>query len=252
MKMNKFKKKRIIAAITDVMFMLLLDTAIVATIILKGYALWLAFPVSFAVHLIYCTAFSISPMRATPGLKIQGLQICNMEQHQTVPIGKLFLRPLFSFFSCLIFGFGFWYFLIDSNGCTIYDYASRTIVQSKNQKNREHNQSCLIGVGKNSNIKYFFSDKECLLIGRNPVSCQIVLPADEPCVSRIHCQVRYNHQTDTLLLKDMGSSYGTFLKGGIRLQPEQVAVLEPGQEFYVGTTQNMFAFFASVGGKQDA
>ena len=40
------------------------------------------------------------------------------------------------------------------------------------------------------------------------------------------------------ILKDMGSTYGTFLDSGMKLDPSKVYRLKPGESFYLGERTN--------------
>ena len=82
-----------------------------------------------------------------------------------------------------------------------------------------------------------FSDPQRLVIGRDPTQCNVVLPARTPGVSRQHCILE--RRADGIYLMDVGSSAGTFLPNGQRLQTNQW--LRITGNFYLGSPDVMFA-----------
>lgn len=81
-------------------------------------------------------------------------------------------------------------------------------------------------------------DRGRTLIGLNP-ECQIRFPEGTPGVSHRHCSVNWDAQS-SLVLTDLGSSYGTFLGDGRQLPPNFPMSLQPGSRFYLATTACMF------------
>lgn len=76
-----------------------------------------------------------------------------------------------------------------------------------------------------------------IVIGRT-AECGIVFPEGTPGVSSRHCSVTY--QAGTFVLTDLGSTYGTFLSSGVKLNPNAPTSLRPGDSFYVGDKANGF------------
>ncbi|MCD8146721.1 MAG: trypsin-like peptidase domain-containing protein, partial [Clostridiales bacterium] len=75
-------------------------------------------------------------------------------------------------------------------------------------------------------------------LGRDPQQCQIAYPSTVKGISRVHCELTV---TDgTLYLKDLGSSYGTYLGGGQRLAANQPVRLQPGDRFYLAAHSESF------------
>lgn len=74
-----------------------------------------------------------------------------------------------------------------------------------------------------------------LLIGR-AVEAGVRYPADAKGVSRSHCQVFWND--GALMIMDLGSSSGTFLRGKGQLQPNVPTALVEGDVIYLGSKQN--------------
>lgn len=97
----------------------------------------------------------------------------------------------------------------------------------------------LYGVGGTMSGKIFpLKDDEVSVIGRSAKNCMIVYPQTEEGVSNVHCQVRMAYPCIELI--DLGSSYGTYMQNGLRLNPHQSYLLKNGDEFCVGGKQNKF------------
>ena len=77
-----------------------------------------------------------------------------------------------------------------------------------------------------------------LSIGRDPKRCQIVFPNESQGISSLHCELRF--QGNVVTLTDRGSSYGTFLTGGRKLNNNETVTLKPGDSFYLADTKNEF------------
>lgn len=94
-------------------------------------------------------------------------------------------------------------------------------------------------VGVSGNFKdstFVLNDK--LVIGRNPASCSICYPVDTKGVSGVHCEIRKKGSNYELV--DCGSSNGTFIGSGQKLQPNVPVLITNGTYFYLGSTAQMF------------
>lgn len=69
-------------------------------------------------------------------------------------------------------------------------------------------------------------------LGRNP-QCDIRFPDGTPGISSRHCMVVV--RGDNAMICDVGSTYGTYLKDGTRLQPNQNYAIYAGMEFTLGS-----------------
>lgn len=76
-----------------------------------------------------------------------------------------------------------------------------------------------------------------LRIGRDPARNDLVYPADSQGVSGVHCVLIV--EGGRLLLKDLGSTYGTFV-GGNRLAANAPTELRVGDRFYLGSERETF------------
>ena len=75
-------------------------------------------------------------------------------------------------------------------------------------------------------------------IGRDSAVCRIVYQDGTPGVSSRHCQVYYDEGTGMFVVTDLNSTYGTYLAGGQRLQPNAATPLPPKSSFYLGEVDN--------------
>lgn len=83
-----------------------------------------------------------------------------------------------------------------------------------------------------------FALEGALRLGRLPDQNDLVFPADTTGVSGRHCVVRLTNGGATLT--DLGSSFGTFLGDGARLQPNQAVELKVGDSFTLGSQKQRF------------
>ena len=79
---------------------------------------------------------------------------------------------------------------------------------------------------------------DAIVLGRD-ASCRIVFKEDTPGISRKHCALTWDADKQCFVLMDLGSSYGTYLKDGTKLQPKKAYRLQPGDCFYLAEPTNM-------------
>ena len=77
-----------------------------------------------------------------------------------------------------------------------------------------------------------------LYIGRDPQRCQVVFPSDTRGISSMHCELR--QQGSSIVIVDKGSTYGTFVAGGRKLNANESVQLRPGDSFYLADPMNEF------------
>jgi pSer/pThr/pTyr-binding forkhead associated (FHA) protein len=82
--------------------------------------------------------------------------------------------------------------------------------------------------------------EEPLTIGRDPHTCQLVFPANMTDIGRKHCILRFDKKVQTFLLEDCGSTNGTFLRNGKRIDPGRPQRLQPGDRFYLSNPMTTF------------
>ncbi len=83
-------------------------------------------------------------------------------------------------------------------------------------------------------------------IGRDPDQCQLCYPAEVKGISRIHCELTVSD--GMVYLKDLGSTYGTFLKNGQQMAANQPARLQVGDTFWLASADQTFVI-SRTGGK---
>lgn len=77
-----------------------------------------------------------------------------------------------------------------------------------------------------------------LVLGRDGGKCDLVFPAGTHGISGVHCQLEV--LGDSVWIKDLGSTYGTFLEGGKRLAANQAERLTVGARFWLGSEKEVF------------
>lgn len=83
-----------------------------------------------------------------------------------------------------------------------------------------------------------FSINGCVRIGRDPARNDLVYPAGTQGISGAHCVLLL--EDGRLYLKDLGSTYGTFLSPGRRLAPNEQVLLQVGDKFCLGSERECF------------
>ena len=77
-----------------------------------------------------------------------------------------------------------------------------------------------------------------LIFGRRTEKCNVLFKNETKGISSLHCEIKcYNGK---VLLKDLGSTYGTWLNEGTRLEPNKYYELPDQGVFYLGSKENMF------------
>ena len=77
-----------------------------------------------------------------------------------------------------------------------------------------------------------------LVMGRDSGKCALVFPAHTHGISGVHCQLEV--LDGSVWIKDLGSTYGTFLEGGKRLAASQAQRLTMGTKFWLGSENEVF------------
>lgn len=85
--------------------------------------------------------------------------------------------------------------------------------------------------------EYILKDK--LIFGRDSKHCNVVFPLDAEGVSGMHCQV--SRAGSGVKLRDLGSSYGTFVSGGLKVSQNTEVELSDGDIFWLGSEKMKFS-----------
>ena len=64
--------------------------------------------------------------------------------------------------------------------------------------------------------------------------CALRFAPETPGVSAVHCAVRWDAQRRCFAVRDMGSANGTCLETGMRLQPNRLYRMLPGDVIFLG------------------
>ncbi|MGN0465773.1 MAG: FHA domain-containing protein [Lachnospiraceae bacterium] len=111
-------------------------------------------------------------------------------------------------------------------------------IKSKN-KNKNQLKPYIVGVqGEFGGFQFPIEPGETIWFGRNSGECQIVFPKNKK-ISRRHCSISYDFGQQYFILTDLNSSNGTWIENE-RIEPSQPAVLQSGDEFYIGDSSNVF------------
>lgn len=119
-----------------------------------------------------------------------------------------------------------------SNGTAFQKQAGAAAVQ----KGWKENSLCLRGTSGVYKGRSFFI-KNRIRIGRDPSRNELVYPPKTKGVSSVHCEITI--RDGQIYLSDLGSSYGTFLKG-VRISANQGVPVREGDSFYLGQPQESF------------
>lgn len=229
---------RLRAALIDFLIVVAFIAVTVGVANIKNLSPWFIIAAVLLFNLIYTTLTELL-VGATVGMKIMKLTIADSDGKKPGFLSIL-LRNLCLTFSCIPLGIGFLYCLVDSERRTIYDYATKTaIVGVKRKVSSFKSKAFIEGFGKIF-VGEQFSVESGIMLGRDPTCCTVVFGPDEPAISRMHCCLKYNHQTKMVLLEDIGSTYGTFLWNGKRIHKGQAAALSDGDKFYLANKANAF------------
>ena len=78
---------------------------------------------------------------------------------------------------------------------------------------------------------------QSIMIGRSG-DCALRFPGNAPGVSGCHCTVQWEPSTQSFVVMDLRSTYGTFLATGQKMQPNVPYRLRSGDKFYLGDQNN--------------
>lgn len=95
----------------------------------------------------------------------------------------------------------------------------------------------IIAVGGTLNGKRF-TVSGAVKIGRDSSKCAIAFPVNTQGVSGVHCEISFSG--NVCYVRDLNSSYGTYLADGTKLAPNTPQVLNSGDKFYLASPSNTF------------
>lgn len=255
--------KRIVAAIID-------------SIILSIIGFILGFTLSFVgviiapiITWLYHILMEGGHWHATLGKRMMGLYVADSNGNG-ITYSTAILRLIGKMLSGLILGIGYLMGFFNEQKQCLHDMIAKTYVlngqpqetyangnanvnrdYANNVNDYEHaNQNMnvnnyeglheIIGInGPLAGMIYQIGDNG-LIIGRDSISCQVVIPASQAKVSRIHCYVTFNPMSGMFILNDRNSTHGTYLVNGSRVSYSQPTALKSGDRFYLATPENTF------------
>lgn len=77
-----------------------------------------------------------------------------------------------------------------------------------------------------------------LVIGRSSKECNIVFPSNAPGISKQHCEMIPSQEG--VLLRDLNSSYGTFMADGSPVSADKSVLLKKGDIFFLADKGAVF------------
>lgn len=93
--------------------------------------------------------------------------------------------------------------------------------------------------GEHAGSSYRIANRR-LTFGRDPAHCSVLYPFEAGEISRVHCTLKFNEDSRVFVLEDNGSSNGTFLGSGERLEPGVSRELRAGDRFSLSGTAQLF------------
>lgn len=187
---------------------------------------------------------------ATVGKRAMGLYVADYNG-RGITYSTAILRLIGKLLSGFILGIGYLMGFFSERKQCLHDMIAKTYVldgkpavaynnNSNAYVNEYSNLPELVGVnGPLAGMIYQVSESG-LIIGRDSISCQVVVPASQDKVSRVHCYVTYNPMSGMFVLNDRNSSHGTYLANGKRVPYAQPVALKSGDRFYLATPENTF------------
>ena len=199
------------------------------------------------LSLLYFGLCEGSSMSASLGKRICGLIVVD-EYGMPLNYGTAFLRSLGRIVSGLCLGVGFLIGLFDPDGKTLHDRLAHTFVassrvvyhQQTDRKGSSGMNPQIIGISGQYAGRSIPVAPQGSMLGTDAASCDFPIPHGTPGISRNHCKIQFNSQTQMFILYDLGSTYGTFLGNGSRVMQGQPMALRPGDEFYLASRAMVF------------
>lgn len=113
----------------------------------------------------------------------------------------------------------------------------RSVKRSKDQEKKSRAYKLKGIEGQYANA-VFPVDSE-IVMGRSREGVHIIYPSDTPGISRKHCSIRPTEEGD-LLLKDLGSTQGTYFADGTRLEAGVSYRINRGECFYLASKHETY------------
>ncbi len=232
----------------------------VPPVIIQWMFLYLGFPKSkmflslFFLCLAYETVFEVCSVQATPAKVLFGLHLTNSYGKSLTALQVLIRNTIKYLFILpgLFFSWGYMvpFLLLDNLfvfGRTmqpLHDKAAKAIVTdnviifrlkpSDTYAWPPLNTAGIQCVSGYYAGKFFPLLESKIVMGRSVQNCNIVFPDRTRGVSAIHCELMWDKSSQSIVLRDLGSTYGTVLDHGTRIKDGQMAVLRAEHGFTIG------------------
>lgn len=238
--------KRIVAAIIDSVIVSILVWVMVYILFVTG--VWTVFwnpgsmVLSPLVGWLYYILMEGGSMHATIGKRAMDLYVADANGIG-ITYSDAILRVIGKILTAFTLGIGFVVCLFNDQKQCLHDMVAKTYVLGGSAVPSYGGSSggpklvCVNGplAGMVYNV-----GSSGVIIGRDHVSCQIVIPSSYASVSRVHCYVTYNPASGMFVLNDRNSTHGTYLANGRRVIYSQPAALSRGDRFYLATPNITF------------
>ncbi len=229
--------KRVLAFIIDGILLSMIGFLLTFTLFYAGAVCALILPV------LYYVLLEGGLWHATLGKRMMALYVADAYGNG-ISYSTAFLRYIGKMLSGLVCGIGYLIGFFNNEKQCLHDMIAKTYVlegqpAGTGRLSGGASRSLVCVRGALAGTVYAVTENG-LLIGRDSISCQVVLPSSQSKVSRIHCYVTYNPISGMYVLNDRGSTYGTYLSNGRKIDYAQPAALKPGDRFYLATPENMF------------
>lgn len=214
--------------------------------------LWFFGPFTYAftfllVVYFYYAVLEQTALCATIGKKACGIMVVD-ENGQRLSASASFLRSLCRLLSDMTLGVGHLIALFNPEGRTLHDRMAKTYVVSARDEYALSGNVAMSGETVCGSARpvlvctsgvfagqAFAVSKDGIIIGTDMSVANVVIPAQTPGVSRNHCKITFNYKTNTFVIHDLGSSYGTFLANGVRVGQGQPVAIMPNSAFYLAS-----------------
>lgn len=232
--------KRVLASIIDSLVLGLMGAMIGILIFAFGYIARPLLLLSPFISVIYFVVMEGSGWHATLGKRAMGIYVADYNGNG-ITYSTAILRVIGKFLSSLIMGIGYLIAFFNPQKQCLHDMLAKTyILEGKADLQKSAYTPELVCVTGPLAGMIYDVPQSGLLIGRDTVSCQVIIPASQAKVSRAHCFLTYNHMSKMFVLNDRNSSHGTFTANGRRILYNQPAALRRGDRFYIATPENSF------------
>lgn len=207
------------------------------------------FFVSPVITWLYYILMEGSGWHATLGKRMMGLYIADSKGNG-ITYSTAILRMIGKLLTGFTLGIGYLMGLFNEQKQCLHDMIAKTYVFDGQVSRESYAQNAMLSSGSDSAMVVgvtgplagmtYHVGRDGLIMGRDSVSCKVVLPSTQNKVSRVHCYVTYNPMSDMFVLNDRNSTHGTFLVNGSRVSCTQPVALKRGDRFYLATLENTF------------